>query len=191
MKKYGYARASTKDQNLELQIDALKAAGCSRIFQEKASGKSKDRPELKKLLDHLDKGDTVVVYKLDRISRSTKHLIELTEHFERAGVHFVSVVDKIDTTDAIGRFFFRMMASISELERDIISERTLAGLEAARARGRSGGRPRTDPDKMATAVKMWESKTYTIEEITKAVGISAPTLYRYMKKVKSDSEQNK
>lgn len=191
MKKYGYARASTKDQNLELQIDALKAAGCSRIFQEKISGMKKERPELNKLLDHLDKGDTVVVYKLDRISRSTKHLIDLVEHFEKAGVHFVSLSDDIDTTTPTGRFLFKIMSGLAELERDIISERTHAGLAAARARGRSGGRPRTDPDKMATAVKMWESKTYTIEEITKAVGISAPTLYRYMKKIKSDKEQNK
>lgn len=189
--KIGYARASTKEQNLDAQIDALTAAGCEKIYQEKVSGaaKEKNRPELEKMLEHMRSGDTVVVYKLDRISRSTKHLIELAERFEEAGVEFVSIVDKIDTSTSMGRFFFRMMANIAELERDIIVERTLAGLEAARARGRSGGRPKTDPKKIEMAIKMHESKNHTIEEITKTVGISAPTLYRHMEKLKKEKEK--
>lgn len=178
----GYARVSTKDQNLQMQLDALQKEGCFEIFEEKVSGTKKDRPALNEMLKMLREGDRVVVYKLDRISRSTKHLIELADYFEENGIEFVSIMDKIDTSTPTGRFFFRMMASIAELERDILSERTKSGLEAARARGRKGGRPKVDEKKMKTALKMYDSKEYTIEEIKKAVGISAPTLYRYLEK---------
>ncbi len=143
---FGYARVSTEDQKLELQIDALQKFGVDKIFEEKQSGKSKDRPNLQEMLLQLRKGDKVVIYKLDRISRSTKHLIELVELFDEKEVDFVSVHDNIDTSTAMGRFFFRMMASIAELERDITSERTKSGLEAARARGRRGGRPKLCSD---------------------------------------------
>lgn len=177
---FGYARASTKEQNLNAQLDALKKAGCEEIFQEKVSGAVRERPELKRMIEKLRKGDTVIVYKLDRISRSTKHLIELTELFEQKEVNFISIVDNIDTNSAMGRFFFRLMASIAELEKDIVSERTKAGLEAARARGKKGGRPKLDEKKIKTALKMYDSKQYSIAEITKTVGISAPTLYRYI-----------
>lgn len=183
--KIGYARVSTQDQSLDLQIDALKKMGCERIYEEKASGKRDDRPELHKMLDSLREGDTVVVYKLDRISRSTRHLIELVESFEEQGVEFVSLEDQIDTTTPMGRFFFRMMASIAELERDILSERTKAGLKAARARGRVGGRPRVDPDKIQIALRMYDSKDYTLSEIKKATGIGSTTLYRYVNKRES------
>ncbi|GAE46192.1 DNA-invertase [Mesobacillus boroniphilus JCM 21738] len=134
--KIGYARVSTQDQNLDMQIDALKAAGCERIYTEKKSGKRDDRPELQQCLNALRTGDTLVVYKLDRLGRSTFKLLELTAGFDREGIDFVSIVDGIDTTTPVGRFFFRTMASIAELERDIIVERTQAGLKAARARGR-------------------------------------------------------
>lgn len=177
---FGYARASTKEQNLNAQLDALEKAGCTEIFQEKISGGVRERPELKRMIDKLRAGDTVIVYKLDRISRSTKHLIELTELFEQKQVNFISIVDNIDTNSAMGRFFFRLMASIAELEKDIVSERTKAGLEAARARGKKGGRPKLDEKKIKTALKMYDSKQYSIAEITKTVGISAPTLYRYI-----------
>lgn len=178
----GYARVSTKDQDLQMQRDALTAAGCIEIFEEKVSGKKKDRPALNEMLKMLRSGDRVVVYKLDRISRSTKHLIELTEQFDETGVEFVSLHDNIDTSTPMGRFFFRMMASIAELERDITRERTLDGLSAARARGRSGGRPKVDEKKIQTALKMYDSKNHSIAEISKTVGISAPTLYRYLEK---------
>lgn len=178
----GYARVSTQEQDLQMQLDELGKMGCFQIFQEKISGTKKDRPELQKMLDMLRPGDRVVVYKLDRISRSTKHLIELAEHFEQNGIEFISVMDKIDTSTPTGRFFFRMMASIAELERDITSERTKSGLAAARARGRKGGRPTTDAKKIKTALKMYDSKQYSISEITKTVGISAPTLYRHLEK---------
>lgn len=177
----GYARVSTQDQNLQMQKDELQKFGVFEIFEEKMSGKRKDRPALEEMLKCLRSGDRVVVYKLDRISRSTKHLIELAEHFEEIGVEFISIKDNIDTSTATGRFFFRMMASISELERDITSERTKSGLLAARARGRSGGRPKTDPKTIKTALKMYHSKQHSISEITKTLGISAPTLYRYVK----------
>lgn len=179
---FGYARASTKEQNLHGQLDALKAAGCEEIFEEKLSGTIKERPELNRMIEKLRKDDTVTVYKLDRISRSTKHLIELAELFESKGVHFVSIADQIDTKTPMGRFFFRMMASIAELERDIVSERTKVGLEAARARGRSGGRPKVPEKAIKTALKMYDSKEHTISEITKSTGISMPTLYRYIRK---------
>lgn len=179
---FGYARVSTQDQNLDMQLDALKQYGCDQIFQEKMTGKKKDRPQLDEMLKMLRTGDKVVIYKLDRISRSTKHLIELSEHFESAGVQFVSLQDSIDTSTPMGRFFFRVMASIAELERDIISERTKDGLKSARARGRNGGRPPVQKKNIELALKMYNSKEYSISEIVKATGISQATLYRYLNK---------
>jgi DNA invertase Pin-like site-specific DNA recombinase len=140
-KIFGYARVSTQDQNLDLQIDALTKAGAVVIYKEKISGTKKERQELEQLLKAISEGDSVVVYKLDRISRSTKHLIELAEIFEEKKVNFISIQDNIDTSTALGRFFFRTMVSIAELERDIINERTKSGLQSARQRGRNGGRP--------------------------------------------------
>lgn len=187
--KFGYARVSTQDQSLSLQIDALNHYEVEQIFEEKESGKRKNRPELDELLKVLRRGDTVVVYKLDRISRSTKHLIELMEQFETKGIHFVSIQDKIDTTTAMGRFFFRMLANIAELERDIISERTKDGLAAARSRGRNGGRPKVESKKVILATKMYESKDYSLSQIKEATGIGATTLYRYLgKKERSNKE---
>jgi DNA invertase Pin-like site-specific DNA recombinase len=176
--KIGYARVSTQDQNLELQIDQLEKYGCEKIFQEKITTRKKERPQLEEMMKILRPGDTVVVYKLDRISRSTKHLIELSEQFKNEGVHFVSLQDSIDTTTAMGRFYFHVMASMAELERDIISERTRSGLESARARGRNGGRPPVQNDKITLALKMYNSKDYSIKEIVEATGVSQATLYR-------------
>ncbi len=131
---FGYARVSKKDQNLELQIDALKKYGVEEIYQEKMTGTKTDRPELEQLLKVFRKGDKVVVYKLDRISRATKHLIELAEFFEKKEIDFISIQDNIDTSSPIGRFFFRMIVSIAEFERNLIQERSAAGRVAARAR---------------------------------------------------------
>jgi DNA invertase Pin-like site-specific DNA recombinase len=180
--KIGYARVSTQDQNLDMQIDALKTAGCERIYTEKQSGKRDDRPELQRCLDALRKGDTLVVYKLDRLGRSTFKLLELTAGFERDGIDFVSIVDGIDTTTPVGRFFFRTMASIAELERDIIVERTQAGLKAARARGRVGGRPSTPKKDVERALKLYDSNEYSVPEIVEMTGVSKPTIYRAIKK---------
>lgn len=182
---FGYARVSTEEQNLDMQIDALHQYGAEKIYQEKTTGTKKDRLQLDELLKVLRKGDKVVVYKLDRISRSTKHLIELSERFDEMGVDFVSIHDNIDTSTAMGKFFFRTMASIAELERDIISERTKSGLKAARARGRNGGRPSKNADKVQIALKMYDSKEYSIKQITEATGLGKTTLYRYLKQMDS------
>lgn len=178
----GYARVSTQDQNLQSQVDQLEKYGCERVFQEKITTRKRERPQLEEMLKMIRKGDTIVVCKLDRISRSTKHLIELSEHFENEGVQFVSIQDNMDTSSSIGRFFFRVMASISELERDIISERTRSGLESARKRGRNGGRPPVQGKKIEIALKMYHSKEYSIREIVDTTGVSQATLYRRIKK---------
>jgi DNA invertase Pin-like site-specific DNA recombinase len=138
-------------------------------------------------LKYLRKGDKVVVYKLDRISRSTKHLIELADHFESMNIDFVSIQDNIDTSTAMGRFFFRMMASMAELERDIIIERTRAGLEAARSRGKHGGRPSADQKKLNMAYQMYLSKEYPVHEICKELQLGRSTLYRFIEQKKSKS----
>jgi DNA invertase Pin-like site-specific DNA recombinase len=181
----GYGRVSTLDQSLDLQTDALTKAGCIKIFDEKVSGKNDDRPELAKALDYLREGDALVVYKLDRLARSTKKLIELSEILEQRGIELISIRDNIDTTTAVGRAMFKMLAVIAELERDIISERTMAGLDAARARGRLGGRPRTDKKKVDQAIKLYESKQYTLKDIVEMTSVSKPTLYRELQKLKS------
>lgn len=176
--RFGYAWVSTEEQRLDRQVDALEEAGCERIFLEKASGAKASRPELEKLLSALRDGDEVVVVKLDRISRSTRHLIELTERFDEMGVDFISLNDSIDTTTPMGRFFFRIMASIAELERDMIVERTKDGLSAARARGHGGGRPKAPAEAVSKARRMHESGAFSVSEITEATGISKSTLYR-------------
>ena len=177
---FGYARVSIEEQNLDMQIDVLKKFGVDKIYQEKMTGTRKDRFSLEELLKVIRPGDKIIVYKLDRISRSTKHLIELSELFDSLNVDFISIADNIDTTNAIGKFFFRTMASIAELERDIISERTKIDLQAARARGKTGGRPPKKIDKILMSIKMYKSKDYTINQITDATGISKTTLYRYL-----------
>lgn len=179
--KIGYARVSTEDQLLDRQIDALKSVGCERIYAEKITGKGRNRPELDKMMDAIREGDTVVVAKLDRIGRNTKHLIELSEAFERSGVSFVSLGDSIDTRSATGRLFFTILAAIAQFEADLNSERTSEGLAAARARGRVGGRPRVDSDAVGRALRMHESGRFSLFEITAMTGISKTTLYRYRK----------
>lgn len=180
--KIGYARVSTQDQNLDRQIDQLKAAGCEKIYQEKVTGKTKSRPELDKMLDHLRKDDTVVVIKLDRIGRNTKHLIELSETFEEMGVDFISLGDSIDTSTATGKMMFTVLAAIAQFEADLNRERTMEGLASARARGRKGGHPKADPKKVDQALKMYEAKTFSLKEITEATGLSKMTIYRYLEK---------
>ncbi|OXS74248.1 resolvase [Domibacillus enclensis] len=189
IKIVGYARSSTDKQNLQMQIDALEKAGCIEIFEEKITSSKRERPELNKMLNMLGKGDRVVVYKLDRISRSIKHLIELAELFEEKGVELVSIQDNIDTST--DRFFFRRMATIGEMERGIISERTRAGISSARARGRKGGRPKVSEKDLKTALKMYEAKESSISEIVKATGISQATLYRYINKLAEKKDQEK
>lgn len=174
----GYARVSKVDQNLQLQLDALTQVGCLKIFEEKISGKNRSRPELDAMLQMLRPGDRVVVWKLDRIGRSMKHLIELVEFFDANDVEFVSLQENIDTSTPTGRMLFHIMAALAQFEREMIQERTQAGLEAARARGRKGGRPRVDSEAVQRAIKLYESKEYTVKEIEEMTGVSRSTLYK-------------
>ncbi len=179
----GYARVSTEDQKLNLQIDALKKAGCNKIFKEKISA-AKERPELDKMIGLLEKGDTVVVWKLDRLGRSLRHLIDLVKSFEEKKVKFISLQDNINTQTAQGRFIFNLFASLAEFERNVIRERTHAGLSAARARGRKGGRPKglslEAQLKAQYAKKLYDDRSLSIDDICKKVGVSRRTLYNYI-----------
>jgi DNA invertase Pin-like site-specific DNA recombinase len=182
--KIGYARVSTQDQNLALQLDALKAAGCEQIFKEKVSAVSTERVQLQKMVESLRAGDTVVVWKLDRLGRSLKELIERVTDFQQRGVGFVSLNDSIDTTTPQGRLVFNIFASLAEFEREIIRERTKAGLIAAKARGRQGGRPKglskQALEKAHAAKTLFERKEKTAGEIAKILGIGRATFYRYL-----------
>lgn len=183
--KIGYARVSTQDQNLEMQLDALQKAGCEKIFQEKASGIKSDRPELAAMQQILRKGDVIYIYKLDRLGRSLKHLLELTSDFEQRGIGLVSINDHMDTTTAQGRLIFNIFASLAEFERDLIRERTRSGLEAARARGRKGGRSRglsKEAEKTAMlAQTLYNERKLGVNEIAVDLKISKMTLYKYLR----------
>ena len=180
--KIGYARVSTQDQKLDLQLDDLKKLGCQKIYQEKVSS-GKERPELTKMIEHVRDGDTVVVWKLDRLGRSLKELVNLMETFQAKKVNFVSIKDSIDTSTAQGRLFLIIFGSLAEFERDIIRERTKAGLSAARARGRLGGKKKgLSPEaiqKAETAVLLYIQKKST-DEIAGIIGVGRATVYRYL-----------
>lgn len=180
MKNYvfGYARVSTEAQNLDRQLDALKNYGVDIIYNEKITGTKKNRPELSKLLDRITEGDTVVVESLSRLGRSTKDLIELTEIFQSKGVNLVSLKEAIDTNSPTGKLLFTLMSAIAQFERDVIADRTREGLKSARARGRTGGRPRADPEQVKKAVKLYKTEQYSIKEIEELTGIKKSTLYR-------------
>ena len=180
MKNYvfGYARVSTEAQNLDRQLDALEQYGVDIIYNEKMSGTKKNRPELTKLLDRITEGDTVVVESLSRLGRSTKDLIELTETFQSKGVNLVSLKESIDTNSPTGKLLFTLMSAIAQFERDVIADRTREGLKSARARGRTGGRPRADPEQVKKAVKLYKTEQYSIKEIEELTGIKKSTLYR-------------
>ncbi len=183
--KIGYARVSTQDQNFELQEDALNKSGCEILFKETASGSKTDRPELDKLIGQLRKGDIVIVYKLDRLGRSLKHLLEMVDLLNRKEVGLQSISDSIDTNTPQGRLFFNISASFAEFEKDLIRERTKAGLEAARARGRKGGRRRgmskEAEQKAILAETYYREGKMSVIEISKEVGISKMTLYKYLR----------
>jgi DNA invertase Pin-like site-specific DNA recombinase len=180
--KIGYARVSTLDQNLDAQLDALKKAGCDEIYEEKKSGVA-DREELEKALGYLREGDTLVVTKLDRLGRSLKKLLELVEAFKERGIHFQSLDDGIDTSTSVGNFFFQVIGAFSELERNLIVERTQKGLKAARSRGRLGGRPQIHKDdKKEIAYREVMANEKSIKEIAESLGMSRMTIYRYIEK---------
>lgn len=177
----GYARVSTRDQKQHLQLDALQEAGCERIFEETASGVKRDRPELKAALDFIRAGDTLVVWKLDRLARSTRQLLETVEDLQRRGVGFKAVTQSIDTTSAGGRLIFTVFGAIAEFERGIIGERTRAGLDAARSRGHKGGRPRSLSDKdLKQAHALLADAEITVEDVARRLGVGPSTLYRYL-----------
>ncbi|MFD0716219.1 recombinase family protein [Paenibacillus sp. GCM10027626] len=184
--RIAYARVSTADQSLDSQMDALAKFGYDRIFTEKASGGKDDRPELEKALDMLREGDTFIVYKLDRLARSTLKLIATLDLMKKKGVEFVSISDNIDTSTAAGKAMFGMMAVFAEFEKSIIHERTVAGLEAARARGRKGGRPMTDKKKLDKAIKLHESGDFTVTQIEEMTGVSKGSLYRELNRRKQE-----
>src|SRR5664280_726216 len=177
----GYARVSTDDQSAALQEDALKKAGCIRTFSDHASGSKASRPELDRMLDQVRPGDVVVVWRLDRLGRSLRNLIDLVETLADRGIGFRSLSESIDTTTANGRLFFSIMGALAEFERDLIRERTHAGLAAARARGRVGGRPSVmNPKKVDKARKLYESRQYTVAEIGEMLNVSVATVYRHL-----------
>ena len=175
---FGYARVSTEQQNLDRQIDMLEKYGVDRIYNEKMTGTKRNRPELEKLLERLTEGDTVVVESLSRLGRSTKDLIWLMETFNEKGVNLVSLKESIETTSSTGKLLFALMSAIAQFERDVIADRTREGIASARARGRKGGRPKSNPEKLKMAVKLYNSKQYSIKEIEKMTGIKKDTLYR-------------
>lgn len=183
MNIYGYARTSTADQNLYLQLDALKAFGCTSILQEQVSA-AKERPVLKKLLTALREGDTLCVWKLDRLGRSLTELVAVVTDLQKRGVHFVSLQDHLETTTAQGKLMFNIFASLAEFERDLIRERTNAGLAAARARGRQGGRPKglskEALSKAEAAKTLYLERSKTVGEIGKLLGVGRATVYRYL-----------
>lgn len=183
----GYARVSTADQNPEAQHDALTAAGCDRVFTDRASGKLASRPQLDAVLEYLRDGDTLVITKLDRLGRSVRNLVELVAELDQRGVGLRVLHQAIDTTTPGGRLFFHIMSGIAEFERDLISERTREGLEAARARGRKGGRrPALSPAQVEQARKMYAAKgddgkrLHTVQEIADVLRCSRATLYRVL-----------
>jgi len=175
----GYARVSTPDQDLALQLDALEAAGCVRVFSETASGARSQRPQLERLFDQLREGDTLVVWRLDRLGRSLRHLVTLVEELDTRGVGFRALDQQIDTTTASGRLQIHLFAALAEFERELGRERTHAGLQAARARGRRGGRPRAlSGDQVAVVRAMYDSREHTVTAIAGVLGVSRATIYR-------------
>lgn len=180
---FGYARVSTKDQNLDLQTDALKEAGCEEVYSEKLSGRREKKPKLEELLTKLRKGDVVVVYSLDRLGRTSKELINLLSDFKEREIQFRSIHEGIfDTTSAMGEAVFKIIAILKAMEVQVLSERTIDGLTAARARGKKGGRPKGsyNKNKAAAAVTLYK-RELPISEITNSLKISRSTLYQYLR----------
>lgn len=184
--KVGYARVSTVEQNLDAQVDALNETGCEIIFKEKISGTKKNRPELKRLMDHVRPGDTVVVYKLDRLGRSTVDLIKIVSGWQARGIKFLSLSDQITFDDSpIGKILFTLMAAFAQLERDLISERTKTALAHARKQGRVGGRKKglSKQAKItaAAAAELYRNDNLSITQICTELGIARSTFYKYLR----------
>ena len=177
----GYARVSTDAQNLDRQLDALKRYGIDKLYCEKMSGTKKSRPELDRMMKEIEDGDTIVIESLSRLGRSVKNLAELMEVFNSRNIRLISLKETIDTTSPTGRLLFTILSSLAQFERDVLVERTREGLNAARARGRSGGRPRTNEAAVKKAVALYQTKQYSLKEIHQLTGVSASTIYRAVK----------
>lgn len=182
--KIGYARVSTPDQKLDAQLDALHQARCEQIFSDQVSGTTADRPGWARLLAYLRPGDTVVVTELSRMSRSLLHLLEVVALFEHRAIALISLREHIDTATATGRCFLAMMGAMAQMERELKAERTAAGRAAAKARGRTGGRPRTDLDKLEQARILYLHSDRTAADVCRTVGIGRRTLFSYLAQVK-------
>lgn len=177
----GYARVSTRDQNPALQLDALRAAGCDRVFEETGSGARADRPQLRAALDFMRPNDTLIVWKLDRLARSTKQLIDTVEALKARDIGFRCLTQELDTTTPGGRLVFTLFSALAEFERDVIRERTRAGLDAARARGRVGGRPPALSDRdLAAARALLRDPALTVDEVAAHLNVAVSTLYRHL-----------
>jgi DNA invertase Pin-like site-specific DNA recombinase len=177
----GYARVSTDDQPLHLQIDALKKAGCEKIFTDEMSGAKTERPSLREALSFVRQSDTLVVWHLDRLGRSLKDLIARVEELKQHQVEFRSLMENIDTSNSGGKFMFHIFSALAEFERDLIRKRTMTGLTAARARGRLGGRPKIMPiEKITMAASLMKDPSVSVKDICRNLGISRTTLYRYV-----------
>jgi len=176
----GYARVSTRDQNFDLQIDALTKAGCKKLFSEKTSGSRAERPEFARALEALRDGDTLVVWKLDRLGRSVTNLVDLVGKLQKLGVQFMSLTDAIDTATPSGRFFFHVMASLAQMERELTVERTRAGLETARKLGRIGGRKRRMTDTKIESARKLLANGMPPRDVALTLDVSIPTLYRWI-----------
>lgn len=178
----GYARVSTDDQNLHLQYDALKNAGCEKIFDDQITGSKIQRPGLEAALEFARENDVIIVWRLDRLSRSLKDLIEMVALLDSKKIGLKSLHESIDTSSSSGKLIFYIFGALAEFERNLIRERTHAGLQAARARGRHGGRPKKlSTDKTKLAIQLYEGKQHNIQKICELVGVSKPTLYKYIK----------
>jgi len=176
----GYARVSTQDQNLELQLLALKKMGCEKFYQDQLSGMKNNRPGLQLALEVLRKGDTLVVWKLDRLGRTVKGLIDLVNQLHLKGIHFNSITDHVDTSTPSGRFFFHIMASLAQMERELVAERTRAGLAVAKEQGRIGGRKRKMTKSKFESAKKLLATGVSPKDVARNLGISIPTLYRWI-----------
>ncbi len=184
----GYARVSTEDQNLHLQHDALKNAGCEKIFDDQISGSKIQRPGLEAALEFARENDVIIVWRLDRFSRSLKDLIEMVALLDSKKIGLKSLHESIDTSSSSGKLIFHIFGALAEFERNLIRERTHAGLQAARARGRKGGRPKKlNNDKANLAIQLYKNKQHSIQQICNLVGVSKPTLYKYIKFMKTEA----
>ena len=187
----GYARVSTEDQNLDLQKDALTKAGCERVLEDHEGGAKARRPGLEGALEYARQGDTLTVWRLDRLGRSLRDLIDLVNQLEARGVGLKSLEESIDTTTSTGKLVFHVFGALAEFERNLIRDRTRAGLAAARARGRNGGRPKAlDPAQRALAVKLYREKQHTVKEVCEMMKISKPTLYKYVEAAQRDEARS-